>query len=65
MAGPSSSIIRLTLELTSANSKEVYEPNPLHLPDGMQPNASGFYNYFSSSEKRQAFAMILLEVLSS
>lgn len=45
--------------------REVYEPNPLNRQDGMQPNATGFTAYFSTSERKQAFAMSVLEVLSS
>jgi len=44
----SSQIVRVHLMYTSgaADYPQVYEPNPLNMPDGMQPNATGFFKYF-------------------
>ena len=64
------SIFRLTMQFanpaihTSAPN-QMQEPNPLNRHDGMQPNASGFQQFFSTSWKKQEFAMLILDILSS
>ena len=41
------------------------EPNPLNRQDGLQPNASAFFQFFCSSWKRQDFSLLVLDILSS
>ena len=63
-------VVRLTMSFANPsiplNAPNVLnEPNPLNKPNGLQPNASAFQEFFSSSYRRQEFALILLELLSS
>lgn len=62
-----STIYRLQLGFTSSLQAQniLNEPNPLNKPDGLQPNASAFHEFFSSTWKTQEFVMILLEILSA
>ena len=65
-----SALVRLTMSFAPPSQalnerNAINEPNPLNKPNGLQPNASAFQEFFSSSFKRQDFALILLELLSS
>jgi len=55
----------MIFNLGAAEVADSYEPNALNEPDGLQPNASGFYKYFTNSDRKSEFSMMCLEVMAN